>query len=237
VSGFTVTPAPANSPSGRRLYSPPQFGSGKSNYSMTCTLPANPGFSDEPESGTGTPDLAAMPSPTTYFFQLVGRVEHIQEQTITKHPVQIGPAIVDHAYNQPARVVMEVVASDCAATLVAGQYSSKPSQSVSMYQTFKQIQAARVPITLATRLDQYQNMALTDVRATEDSRSTFGFRGVLYFEQIVLATVSGAPAASDRPNQTGSTPEGTKGSSPLSSTETQQLNDIMQAFPTQPFTP
>jgi|SRR5580700_56807 hypothetical protein len=211
---------------GATPYTPPQFGSGKSNYSLTCTLPANNQANSN--NNANNPSTPSQGSPTTYFFQLVGRVEHVQEQTITKHPVQIGPAIVDHAYNQPARVVMEVVASDCVASLVAGQYASNPSLSVSMYQTFKQIQAARVPVAVSTRLDQYPNMAITDVRATEDSRTLFGFRGTLYFEQIISVTVNQTTSA--RPNQTDSTAEGTKGAQPLSSTEQTQINNLLDSM-------
>jgi hypothetical protein len=156
---------------------------------MTCTLPQG-------ES-------------TTYYFDATLRVDHVQEAIGTEHPVQVGSAVIDHVYLRPARVTLEVAISDALQSYENGQYSGN-SRSVAAYQKFKEIQAARVPITLATRLDSYENMWLEFVRGTE-TRETFGaFRGVLSFKQIISATVAEQDVSS-RPNTTNSTNEGTKG--------------------------
>jgi hypothetical protein len=185
-------------------------------YSMTCTLPApTPSTgSNNNQSATTNPQTQ---SPTTYYFDATLRVEHTQELVCTEHPVQVGPAIVDHAYLRPARVVLEVGMSDAMQSFSSSQYTGGKSKSVSAYQTFKQIQSARVPITLSTRLDTYQNMVLEDVRGTEDSRTFRGFRGSLHFRQIISASVS-QTTVSVRPDQTDSTNEGTKGVLPVDPT-------------------
>lgn len=176
-------------------------------YSMTCTLPTSIPLSAN--NNTSTASTPPSSSPTTYYFDATLRVEHTQEAVCTEHPVQVGPAIVDHLYLRPARVVLEVAMSDAMQSFQAGQYSGSKSKSVSAYKTFKQIQAARVPITLTTRLDTYQNMIIEDVRGTEDNRTRQGFRGTLHFRQIISASVSTA-TTSVRPDQTDSTNEGTK---------------------------
>jgi hypothetical protein len=186
---------------------PPQWGGQTLLYSLTCTLP-----SAQP-SGSGNPGAlqaqATAQSPTTYFFDAVLGAEHTQELVCTEHPVQVGPAVVDHAYLRPARVVLEVAMSDAMASFKAGQYSSNASKSVSAYQTFLQIQAARTPIVLATRLFSYQNMVIEDVRASDDNRTLRGFRGTLHLRQIISASVS-TTSVSVRPNTTDTTNEGTK---------------------------
>lgn len=207
-------------------------------YSMTCTLPGTPSANVSSSSSVGgvtTPGSASSTSSpgtpsttTTYFFDAVLRAEHNQEAVGTKHPVQIGPAIVDHVYLMPARVVLEVGMSDAMDSFMAGQYSGARSKSVSAYQTFKQIQAARVPITLATRLDQYQNMWLQDVRATETNVTAHAARVTLYFEQIISAQTSSV-TTSARPDQTGATNLGTKAPGGLSTSETNQLNSLAGA--------
>jgi hypothetical protein len=201
-------------------YRPPNWGSQKQLYSMTCTLPGTPAATVSYSSSVGgvvTPgSTGSSTSPgttgkaTTYFFDATLRVEHTQEAVMTKHPVQVGPAIVDHIYLLPSRVILEVAISDALQSYLTGQYGGGQSRSVNAYQTFLQIMKARVPIALATRLNAYTNMGLIDVRANEDYRTIKGFRGSLHFEQIISSTLSDTPTSA-RPNATNTTNEGTSG--------------------------
>jgi hypothetical protein len=127
-------------------------------------------------------------------------------------------------------VMLEIGMSDAMESYVAGQYSGASSKSVFAYQTFKQIQAARVTITLATHLDNYQNMVITDIRAVDDPRTPFALRCSIYMRQIISATVS-VTTQSQRPDQTGATNEGTKSTTTLDPT-TQNLLNSMGSFPT-----
>lgn len=175
--------------------------------SLSVTLPAsNPTGANNNTSGTSS---APQPSPTLYFFDAVLRIEHSQEAVMTEHPVQVGPALVDHMYLRSAVVTLDIGMSDAMQSYVAGQYSSAKSKSVSAYQTFLQIQASRAPITLATRLLTYQNMQITDIRASETVQTSRGLRCLIYLRQIISATVS-QTTVSARPNSTDSTNEGTK---------------------------
>jgi len=210
-------------------YRPANWGQQTQLYSMTCTLPAtNPAGANNASPGAGGTPAPATQQPTTYYFDATLRVEHSQEAVFTEHPVQIGPAVVDHVYLRPARVVLEVAMSDAMDSYQSGQYSSGSSKSVSAYQTFKDIQAARVPITLRTRYDTYQNMGIEDVRGTEDARTKTGFRGALYFREIISATVS-TTTVSQRPNQTDSTNEGPKSTETLDPTTQNLLNQVIAA--------
>lgn len=203
-------------------------------YSITCTLPGltantvNVEIDQLDESGnviakdTASGGQDATTAVTTYFFDATLRAEHVQEAIGTKHPVQVGPAVIDHVYLAPARVTLDVVMSDSVQSFKAGQYSSNSSRSISAYLTFKQIQAARVPIALSTRLDYYPNMYLVDVRAEENAATSRSFRGSLRFEQVITARIT-AVTVSARPNATGVTPEGTKG---VQAVPTELINQI-----------
>lgn len=198
ITSFAVSELNSGIPGGRN----PQT------YSMTCALPAStPGSANNNQN----PTPSSVPTqPVTYFFDATLRVEQVQEAVGTKHPVQVGPAIIDHVYLLPARVTLDVAMSDSMQSFLAGQYSGAGSRSVNAWQTFKAIQAARVPVALATRLQAYQNLWLLDVRATEDRSTSRSLRCMLRFEQIIGAQV-GQSNISNRPNATGVTSEGSKG--------------------------
>lgn len=195
-------------------------------YSLTCTLPGLPatsvtssgsvgGVATPDASGTGANTQAATGSPTTYYFDAILLADHTQEAVGTRHPVQVGPAIIDHVYLLPARIVLQVKMSNAMQSFIQGQYSSVPSKSVSAFQAFLQIQASRAPITLVTRLKTYQNMWLSLVNGHDDFRTSQGFNGTLHFEQIISATVS-SQTVSARPNATNTTSTGTLSTQPPS---------------------
>lgn len=181
-------------------YRPPQWASGPPNTSVSAVLPAS-GNSNAAATGPNT-------APTTYFFDAVMRLDHNQDLRITRHPVQNGASIVDHAYLEPARLVLEVGMSDAMDSYTPGQYTSAGAKSVSTYQTFLNLQALRVPLTVNTRLKQYQNMQLVNIRAADTNATKTALRMLLTFEQIIVGTVTSQPQ-SNRPDQSNSNQDGT----------------------------
>jgi hypothetical protein len=177
-------------------------------YSITVTLPAATVSSSGSVNGVQTPGSASSTTSqgqsTTYYFDAVMVASHRQEAVMTKHPVQIGPAVADHMYLNPAMVTLQVKMSDAMQSYVNGQYSSVPSKSISAYQQFLQIQASRAPIILATRLNTYQNMGITLIEPQDDWRTVRSFNGIIRFEQIRTAQVT-SQALSARSNATNST--------------------------------
>jgi hypothetical protein len=201
-------------------YRPPNWGQQQQVYSITCTLPPSSpnGSGNNPNaSASSTPQM-----PTTFFFDATLRVHHKQPARFTSHPVQVGPAIVDHIYLEPYELALDIGISDSMQSYQAGQYSGGSSRSVSAYQTFLAISAARVPITVSTRLNTVQNMGLELVDAYEDNRTFRCLRGTLYFKQIISAQVNTSPT-SNRPNATNTTNEGTKSPSTVPSGVSSQL--------------
>ena len=231
-------------------FRPPNWGAQPQLYSMTCTLPGEPTttvssssvetLQGEQVGGTSASEGAVTEQGTaaqitTYYFDATLRADHAQEAVGTEHPVQVGSAIIDHIYLRPMRVTLEVAISDALQSYQSGQYGGS-SRSVAAYQAFLKVQAARVPITLATRLNSYQNMWLETVRATETAATFSSFRGVLSFRQIISAQVAQS-AISMRPDTTNTTSEGTKGPETIPPDVSNLLDNIPQmgtVFQSQP---
>lgn len=146
-------------------------------------------------------------STTAYFFDAVMRVEHNHQMRITEHPVQTGANIVDHAYQVPARLMMEIGMSDAMDTLGPNAWTGAYTKSVSAYRTIIALMQNRIPLSIHTRLLDYENMLIETVSAPDDHKTQFGARFTVTFRQIITAEVA-KTTSSIRPNATGSTPQG-----------------------------
>jgi hypothetical protein len=188
-------------------------------------------FEGQVVSDTATnPNVREKTKSTMYFFDAILRAEHSQELVRTVHPIQTGAAIVDHAYLQPARVQLEIGVSDAMARYQSGQFTGSGNKSVSAFQTLLDLQAKRLPITLTTRLKQYENMVIESVRAVENNATRNALRADVVFAQIMMASVGQTTiGASARPDQTDLTNEGTK--QPLAPDPTVQDSSSLAGFP------
>ncbi len=133
---------------------------------------------------------------TVYYFDAVIRAEHEQSAVVTLNPVQTGADIADHAYVIPPRLVIEIRQSDSMASYSMGQWADGPSKSVSAYQTLVNLQAKRQPLEIATRLRQYDQMIITDIRAVEDERTRHTLNALVTFTGVLTASVSLAATSS-----------------------------------------
>ncbi len=204
---------------------PPQWDKAAS---ISITVPA--GYSSSLVNNTPVPVDAngvgfistRSTSAATYVFDAVLAIEHEQTLTKTNHPVQTGASISTHAYIEPARVVFYVLMSDVTPQYVASNQTSAPyvrqwdgdaSKSVSAYKQMVALQAARVPLTVTTRLTTYTNMLIMKLEPREDEKTTTSVRFRVEFGQVFLATTQATPL-SDRPNDTQTTGLGSVSASP-----------------------
>lgn len=212
----TVIPSGTPPPSGP--WRPPQWNDLSQLVAITVTTPSLPDDSvttstnDQP--GVTTTETGQAGTNTTYYFDAVMRVEHAQALVATKHPIQTGASLTDHAYLEPARVILEIGMSDVMDRVLPTLFTSGSSKSVSAFQTMLDVQASRQPLTLVTRLKTYENMLILDHRAVEDSTTIRGARMMFRMEQIFVASVA-TNTVSARPAQTGGTDEGTKAGQPV----------------------
>lgn len=124
-----------------------------------------------------------------YFFDGFMSLTHSSELTVTSNPVETGAAIVDHAYVMPAKLTVKVMMSDVHESIVSGQFKEKQSRSVSAWNVLKKIQSERIPVSVMTRLWQYDNMLISSLSATEDSKTVEGLAADVVLTEIPVARV------------------------------------------------
>ena len=125
-----------------------------------------------------------------YFFDAIFRTEHTSQLAITSHPVQGGANISDHCYLQPARVVMDVGASDCNASVVLGQFLTASSKSKSAFDALFDTQKQRMPIDLHTRLKDYKNMLIENIVVNDDLKTSSAVRATVTLRQVITVDVA-----------------------------------------------
>ena len=109
---------------------------------------------------------------------------------VTSHPVQTGANISDHMYLEPVQITMEIGMSDCMASMVRGQWVGAYTKSISAYRKLCELQAARIPFTVLTRLNQYQNMVIRSISVNDDASTLYGLRATVNLQQLILANVT-----------------------------------------------
>lgn len=140
-----------------------------------------------------------------YFFDAILREEHKSTIKITSHPVQTGANITDHSYVEPAVVVLEIGMSDAMDSLVAGQFTSRYTKSVSAFQALLDMQVSRIPVSVHTRVRTYNNMLIEDITTPDDSTTLAGLRCSVTLREIFLVEVTKTtvPAREQTTEETG----------------------------------
>lgn len=220
-----------------KQFRPPQWNSAEPQTMVikpqvkTSSSPATLKSSSDDDTFTFTKDVNAANPAQQYVFDAVLRLVHEQALQMTQHPVQSGANVVDHAYLIPAKLSLEVGFSDAMDAFSSSMYSAANSKSVSAYQTFLDLQSARTPLTVKTRLKTYENMLVDNIMVPDDYKTKFGLRMTIVFKQIILATNNANPSSAI-PDATDDTSEGTKSPSDPDPATTQahqlSLSDIQQ---------
>lgn len=153
-------------------------------------VPANTLPNVTSANGEPLPNSGFTVGATLLVFDVVPRIEHRQEVTKTTHPIQTGANITDHAYIEPARVVLEIGMSDAVDSFQPGMWTASPSKSVSAYQALLAILKSRRPVQITTRLQTYQNMLLRTLTPIESAETRYGLRAAASFEEVLTASVT-----------------------------------------------
>ena len=125
-----------------------------------------------------------------FFFDAVLNVSTEHGATVTSHPVQTGANISDHMYLEPVQITMEIGMSDAMASIVRGQWTGAYTKSISAYRKLCELQAARIPFTVLTRLNQYPNMVIRSISVNDNANTLYGLRATVNLQQLILASVS-----------------------------------------------
>jgi hypothetical protein len=164
----------------------------------------------------GNDDIAQLVGIKTnvggFFFDAVLRLDHVRKATITKHPVEDGANISDHAFMEPMTLSMEIGMSDVCASFINGQFAQNSSRSVSAFDVLERLQNEFRPLTVQTRLKTYRNMLIETITAPDDFMTMNGLRvsvGFTEVKTVKTATVAMPNRTSADPHKTGETNRGT----------------------------
>lgn len=188
-------------------------------------LIAFPGQGNAPQYASATGVTVTLPTGRTlYAFDAEIQIEHQQQLRKTEHPVQTGASISDHAYLEPAQLVLDIGMSDAMdAYFNPSTWIGAPTKSVSAYQAMLALQFSRIPLQITTRLRTYQNMVIESLTPTDTYKQVSGLRMRVEFGQIFLAEIS-QPTVSARPQDTNATNLGIVNPQPVTGAQQSQNN-------------
>ena len=104
---------------------------------------------------------------------------HESTLEMTSIPIEGSADATDHAYALPDRVEIEVASENAAVT----------------YQTLRDWQKARVPFTLVTGLEIYDDMLIESIRPERDKTFSNVFRGSVALRQVIIVETAYVPAS------------------------------------------
>ncbi|WP_197672692.1 phage baseplate protein [Burkholderia sp. PAMC 28687] len=116
---------------------------------------------------------------------LVVEETHVDELTITSHPVERGAAITDHAFKRPSEVTVRYGWSNSSGFFDIG--SPSPDD---VYKQLLALQESRVPFDMVTGKRMYQNMLIKTLAVTTDAATENSLMVVATLQQIIIVQTS-----------------------------------------------
>lgn len=127
--------------------------------------------------------------------------DHNNTVRLTRNPVELGTDVTDHAVIEPKKLTIVAEVSDTpigAAALtqivdnITGLFGSSTVESLTRsntaYSAMLQLQEAREPIQVQTRLRLYDNMVITSLRTVQDKDTSRIVRMLIGLEEIIVTT-------------------------------------------------
>ena len=125
-----------------------------------------------------------------YFFDGFLSVKHEKKTVITSNPVESGASIVDHAYVEPAVLTMSIIVSDAHTSIIPEQFQgSSKFRHVNAWNILKQLQQDRIPCSVLTKLDLYNNMLIESISAEDTDETYNALRADVVLKEIPIARV------------------------------------------------
>jgi len=135
-------------------------------------------------------------------FDAVLKTDHTSKLSATSHPIENGANITDHAFIEPAEILIEIGMTDCNGVGVSND----------MFKSLETLQASRQPITVVTRYKTYRNMLIMSISTPDDFTTMNALRSMIMLREIPVvgtATVEVSERASGQESKTGTTNNGT----------------------------
>lgn len=115
--------------------------------------------------------------------------QHSWDVAITRHPVEVGASIVDHIQPLPRRCVIAGVTTDTPLNLfesVGNLFGSSDSKMLSLVDFLKDLYGEQGLVTLSTKYQTYDNMAVTSIAWERDKDSGDRIKYQITFEEVRL---------------------------------------------------
>lgn len=119
--------------------------------------------------------------------------EHDDEVTLTRHPVDRGAAIADHAYIQPATVTVIFAWSDSSRlinSVMNGSILKGLMTTRQVYEKMQEIMRARKLLKLSTGKRKYDNVIITKMSTTSSADTESSLILEITFEEVNLVSVA-----------------------------------------------
>lgn len=115
--------------------------------------------------------------------------EHDDEVVVTRHPVDHGAAIADHAYKNPASLTVLFGWSDSSRLLnsaLSGSILKGVSTTKEVYEQLLKLMNARELLSVSTGKRQYTNMLITRLKTTSTAETESCLMCEITFEEVIL---------------------------------------------------
>ena len=122
-----------------------------------------------------------------YYFDAYITINHSSTLNITEHPVESGAVIADHAYLLPRQIEMQVAVSDATVDPISSFDGEGSSRSINAYKLLQQLQRDRVPISVYTKFDTYENCLIKQLSAEDNSDTVNSLKANLTLVEIPVA--------------------------------------------------
>ncbi|WP_199242631.1 fibronectin type III domain-containing protein [Desulfosporosinus fructosivorans] len=143
-----------------------------------------------------------------YFFDAILQTNYTRSLTITQHPVETGAAISDHAYVNPVELTMLIGMTDCATSIIPGQFAQGSSRSQTAFQVLTQLQSLRIPMdVMSTKFGLFKNMLIETIAVPDDYTTGNALKATVSLKEVFVASVK-TVKTSARPHVTDTTNRG-----------------------------
>lgn len=109
--------------------------------------------------------------------------EHYDELVVTQHPVEQGAAITDHAFKNPAKLLVRAGWS-------RSQGPSDLSAPSGIYGKLLALQAGRQPFDVYTARRAYINMLMTSLEILTDRTTRHALMATIRMQEVILVSTS-----------------------------------------------
>lgn len=168
-----------------------------------------PNWADFRSADNKPVDMSSVYAQTSigdFIFDAYFKLEHESKLKITQFPISTGASVTDHSFLQPATLTIDIGMTDVAKPLY-DKFSGSRSRSIKAFNVLQELQAARVPIQITTKLKTYKNMLVETITSPDDYTTLNALKATVVFKEIMVVNIK-TVTLSAKPHTTNTTTKG-----------------------------